>query len=253
MSKRRSLDRRTFLRGAGVSLALPMLDAMRPTASYAIAGSSQATSPMRMVCIGNPLGFLPDKFFPKQAGRDYKLPELLEPLAQHRNDFTVFSHLDHDVSGGHSAVHAFLSGIKDNDASSWEAANLSVDQRAAEHVGSQTRFPSLVIAPGSAGGDLDCQLSWTRTGVNVPPLTHATQLFNALFLADDPKLRDKRAHAYDLNASILDAVNDHAKLLEKRLGRNDRDKLDEYMTSVREVERKLGMSRQWLDKPKPRV
>ncbi len=250
MPKRPTMHRRTLLRGTGVALALPMLDAMR---SSTRAATPESTPPRRMVCVGNPLGFLPDKFFPTESGFDYKLPDLLKPLAAHRNDFSVFSNLDHDVSGGHSAVHSFLSGIKDNDASDWPAANISVDQRAAEHVGAQTRFPSLVISPSRAGGDLDPNLSWTRTGVNVPPVTNATDLFNALFLADAPGLRDARAHDYNLNASILDAVRDHAKLLEKKLGKSDLEKLDEYMSSVRQIEIKLGMSRQWLDKPKPQV
>jgi len=128
---RGQLDRRTFLRGAGVSIALPMLEAMQPPAI----SSAAKTPPMRMVCIGNPLGMLPEAFFPTTTGAGYAMPELLRPLEKHRKDFTIFSHLDHDVSGGHRAVHSFLSGLRDKDAMQWPSRNISLDQRAAEFVG----------------------------------------------------------------------------------------------------------------------
>lgn len=164
-------------------MALPFMESMGPMAQHAVgaaASSSAVGSPMRMVCIGNPLGLMPDSFFPKGEGQNYQLSELLQPISRHRNDFTVFSNLDHDITGGHSAVHAFLSGIKDQDASDWPEGNISVDQRAAEFVGARTRFSSLVMSPGKADGDLKCKLSWTRNGVNVPPVTKARDLFRAL-------------------------------------------------------------------------
>lgn len=250
------INRRTFLKGSGVAMALPFLESMGPMAQHAVgtaAGSSAVGSPMRMVCIGNPLGLMPDSFFPTGQGKDYQLSELLQPISRHRNDFTVFSNLDHDVSGGHSAVHAFLSGIKDQNASDWPDGNISVDQRAAEFVGARTRFSSLVMSPGNADGDLKCKLSWTRNGVNVPPVTKARDLFRALFVQDDPALLAKQQSAYDVNESILDAVNSQAKILSQQLGTRDREKLDEYLNSVREIEKKLGMSREWLHKPKPIV
>ena len=95
-------SRRSFLRGAGVCLALPMLEmqADQPKSSQPI---------KRFVAVSNPFGFFPDAFFPNQAGANYDLPQLLRPLKEHRNRFTVFSHLDHGLSGGHKACHAFLS------------------------------------------------------------------------------------------------------------------------------------------------
>lgn len=247
------IDRRAFLRGTGVAMALPFLEAMQP-ASRATATASPS-SPMRMVCVGNPLGLVPDAFFPKKTGAAYEATTLLKPLQEHRADFTVFSNLDHDVSGGHRGVHAYLSGLKDNDATDWPERNISMDQRAAEFVGARTRFPSLVASAGrvSSGSEIACKMSWTRNGVNVPPVDRASDLFKALFLADDAQSRRRKAQAYDENASILDAIGSHAKLLERKLGKTDREKLDEYLTSVREVERKLGMSQAWLDKPKPKV
>jgi len=250
------INRRTFLKGTGVAMALPFLESMGPMSLKAVGASAKTSavgSPMRMVCIGNPLGLMPDSFFPKGAGKDYEITELLQPIARHRNDFSVMSNLDHDISGGHSAVHAFLSGIKDQDASDWPEGNISVDQRAAEFVGARTRFSSLVLSPGKADDDLKCKLSWTRNGVNVPPVTRARDLFRALFVQDDPALLAKRQSAYDVNESILDAVNSQAKILSQQLGKTDQEKLDEYLNSVREIEKKLGMSREWLHKPKPVV
>ncbi|MCB1121705.1 MAG: DUF1552 domain-containing protein [Verrucomicrobiae bacterium] len=250
------INRRTFLKGAGVTMALPLLESMGPMSMKAVGAAAKTSpvgSPIRMVCIGNPLGLMPDSFFPTGEGENYKLSELLSPITKHRKDFTVFSNLDHDISGGHSAVHAFLSGIKDQDASDWPEGNISVDQRASEFVGARTRFPSLVMSVGEGSGDLKCKLSWTRNGVNVPPVTRARDLFRALFVDEDPTLLQKRQSAYDINASILDAVSSQAKILSQQLGKADQDKLDEYLSSVREVEKKLGMSREWLHKPKPVV
>jgi hypothetical protein len=244
----RPLNRRTFLRGSGAAIALPMLEAMQPAW-----GAGSTKPPMRLVCVGNPLGMLPEAFFPSKPGPDYETTELLKPLERHRKDFTIFSHLDHDVSGGHRAVHSFLSGIKDQDATAWPSRNISIDQRAAEFVGAKTRFPSLVASVGSAEGDMAPQMSWTRNGINVPPVIRASELFRALFVADNAATRKRAAEACGVNGSILDAVRDQAASLGRKLGKLDRDKLDEYLTSVREVERKIGTASGWLDTPKPHV
>lgn len=237
------MNRRLFLRATGVSLALPSLECF--------AGSNP--QPNRLVCVANPFGMLPDGFFPRNPGPLRELPYLLKPLAQHRNDFTVFSNLDHGVSGGHIGCHSFLSGMRDVEAGQWPDRNLSIDQRAAEHVGADTRFPSLVLSAGpTAKGEQELRLSWTRNGINVPPISNSRDLFEALFKADNPAEKKARAKAYALNDSILDAVNENAKLLQKRLGKTDQEKLDEYFTSVREVERKLEMSERWIHEPKPK-
>ena len=238
------VSRRCFLRGAGAALALPLLES---------AARSAEPPPMRLVCVGNPLGLLPEAFFPTETGPGYATPELLKPLESRRKDFTIFSHLDHDVTGGHRAVHSFLCGIRDQDASDWPERNISIDQRAAEHVGARTRFPSIVAGVGRADGDMACRMSWTRNGVNVPPVHKASALFEQLFVAEDPLERRKRAHGYDVNSSILDAVNTQANELHRSLGALDQRKLDEYLTSVREVERRIGMAGGWVDRPKPEV
>ncbi|MDF1861380.1 MAG: DUF1552 domain-containing protein [Verrucomicrobiales bacterium] len=234
-------SRRTFLRAAGITLALPSLEAF-----------AESQSPRRLVTIANPFGMLPDGFFPKGEGKLKDLPYLLQPLAEHRDQFTIFSNLDHGVSGGHSACHSFLSGIRDVEAGQWPDRNFSLDQRAAEHAGSETRFPSLVMSAGKvASGEQELRLSWTRNGVNIPPLSTTRALFDALFKADDPKELAAREKSFKLHDSILDSVNAQAKQLEKRLGQPDREKLDEYFTSIREAERKLELSEKWIHEPKP--
>lgn len=237
------IQRRTVLRGLGLSVTLPLLERE--------AEASGVTAPMRMVCVSNPLGFIPDAFFPRQSGRDYQSTDLLAPLP--RNKFTVFSNLDHGVSGGHSGVHAFLSGIRDNEASQFAAKNISVDQRAAEHVGATTRFASIVASVGEGNGALASQNSWTRNGVNIPPITDGRELFRALFIDRNQSAKGQQREAFRRNRSVLDAVGEQAKILGNELGVRDRQKLDEYFTSVREVEKRLRMAEAWVDEPKPEV
>ena len=146
--------RRFFLQSAGVTLSLPFLQSL-PTKLLAAGGAlganaTDASRPMRMAAIGNLLGFYQPAFFPKKAGADYELTRLLKPLAPHRNDFTLFSGLDHDHKGGHFAVHSFLTGVLSADAKDRPEGNISIDQLAAESVGNATRFPTLTI--GSESG-----------------------------------------------------------------------------------------------------
>lgn len=246
----RTSCRRTFLRGAGLTLALPIL---QRDADLLAKVAPARKSPMRMVCVANPLGFVGNNFFPKKAGRLKELSPLLEPLAEFKSQISVFSNLDHGVTGGHQGVHAFLSGIRDNESANWEARNITVDQRAAELGLGETRFPSIVASVGANSGELECRSSWTRAGVNIPPLTELLPLFDALFITRNAKDRAKQRVAFKKHASVLDAVRQEAQSLERELGKVDREKLDEYLTSIRSVETKLEVTKQWLDKPKPRV
>lgn len=248
----RSAGRRAFLKASGVTMALPFLESI-PRASGASASEPTIANQTatRMVCIGNMLGFYPPTFFPEQSGSDYQLPKVLEPLASHQRDMTVISGLDHGVKGGHFAIHAFLSGVRSVDAKSMPEANITIDQRAAEAVGGLTRFPALTIGSedGIHGG---CQMCWTRSGTRVPPITGPNELFKKLFVTEDAKNLRQAAERIELNASILDAVRGDAKSLEKRLNTRDRQKLDEYFTSVRDVERQLQLDKRWTSIPKPK-
>src|ERR1041384_1188867 len=252
------INRRFFLRSTGVVLALPLLESLSARVLDAgLAVGSQAGAavgaarPKRMVCIGNSFGFHPPSFFPKNAGRDYDLPRLLEPVAPHRKDLTLFSGLDHGVKGGHFAIHAFLSGVRNIDAKGMPEGNISVDQGAAETVGGATRFPSLTIGQedGFHGGPMMC---WTRSGARVPPIAGPRELFRKLFISDNESDRASTADRFRLKGSILDAVQGDAKSLERRLDKRDQEKLDEYFPSVRDVERKLDLGKQWSQVPKPK-
>lgn len=243
------VSRRTVLRGIGITLALPLLQ----RDADATEKVSSVSPPKRMLCVANPLGFVGDDFFPESAGELDTLPRLLKPLGKLKNDFSVFSNLDHGVSGGHQSVHTFLSGIRDNESAQWDSRNVSMDQCAAEMTRGQTRFPSIVASVGKNTDELECRTSWTRTGVNIPPITKTKALFDALFLVENQKQRIAKRKAIQENASILDVVAGNAKSLNRKLGNVDRQKLDEYLTSVRSVEQRLQMSDQWLDRPKPKV
>lgn len=239
--------RRSFLKAAGVTIALPLLE----SSQSARAAGPRTKAPTRMVCIGNEFGMYPGAFWPKTFGPDYEATPLLKPLTPHRRDFTVFSHLDHGLKGGHFAIHGYLTGVKAADAKGMKDGGISLDQRAAEFVGSQTRFPSLTIGSedGLHGG---CRMSWTRTGTRVPPIPGPRELFRQLFVNDSAEAKKKAADRILLQESILDAVQGDAKSLERQLSKSDRQKLDEYFSSIRDVEVKLQLDRQWQKVPKPK-
>lgn len=238
-----SQSRRTFLHGiGGTAMALPFLESL--------AGKAAVDVPKRMVCVGYEYSLVPKLLYPKETGKDYSLTPLLKPLAEHRNDFTLFSGLDHGITGGHLSVHTFLSGIKAQDASGRPEGNVSVDQKAALHVGVNTRYPSLQLSPDPNGNHL---ISWSTAGAPIPPITSLQTLYSLLFKPLNIAEREHQKALILSNASILDLVKTDADYLMKRVSRSDQQKLDRYFTSVREVERKLTMSESWLDQPKPAV
>ncbi|MEL7337760.1 MAG: DUF1552 domain-containing protein, partial [Planctomycetota bacterium] len=184
MKDHSQLSRRNLLRGAGLVLALPAMESLAAENSgHGILTASGC--PRRLVCVGNHLGFYPGNFFPRDAGKDYSLTSTLQPLQQHRDDITVFSNLDHELNGGHKAVHGFLTGIKKEEASGFPEKNISLDQVAAEHVGSATRFASINTSIGE-GTDM----CWTRAGVHVPPVNKPAALFQALFVNAEKRERE---------------------------------------------------------------
>ena len=243
-----TFNRRFFLRSTGVSMALPLLESLTGRVS---AKAAAASSPMRMVCIGNLLGFYPPAFFPTKAGEDYELPESVEALKPHQKDFTLYSGLDHGLKGGHFAMSSFLSGVKTSDAKGMPEGNITIDQRAAEMMGGATRFPSLTLGSESGihGG---CLMSWTRSGTRVPPISTPRELFQKLFINEDAESLAASMDRLDLKGSILDAVHGDAKSLQRQLGQRDKEKLDEYFTSVRDVEKQIELRRKWASVPKPK-
>ncbi len=242
----KQVSRRSFLKGTGVCLALPALESMFP----AFASVTVRQGPQRMVIVGNSFGMYQPAFFPKEVGADYVAPELLKPLDGLRKSFSIFSNLDHGLTGGHFGVHSFLSGVLKVDAKNMPDGNISLDQRAAESVGSATRYPTLNVG-SSSGLHNGCQMSWTRSGVRVPPITGPRELFKKLFEDDSEGGKREAEKRSVLKKSILDSVLHDANTLSKSVTSKDRDKLDEYFTAVRETEMKVEQSKYWIDVPKP--
>ena len=236
------MDRRHFLKGLGVVLALPSFESLSPR----LAASTTANSPRRLVCVGSHLGFWPGGFFPETTGKEFKPSLTLEQIERHRGDFTVFSHLDHGLSGGHKGVHSFLSGVKKEESAGFPEKNMTIDQAAAEFSGSRTRYPSITAGLGD-GTDM----CWTRSGINIPPVSNPARLFDALFVNSDKASLEAERQRLLHRGSVLDALRESARALGGKLNAADRDKLDQYLTSVREVEQRLQMSKEWLDRPKP--
>lgn len=236
------LRRRKFLCSAGVSLALPWFDAARPARAL---GASTPAPPRRLVCICAPLGFYPGSFIPEEQGTGYKPSPYLELLGPNRQDFTVISGLA-GISGGHQAIDGFLTGVP-GAGQPGIRNGVSVDQFAAEQIGQQTRFPSLALSGEGLG------LSWTRTGARIPAHQSPSRLFAEMFLDGKEDEVESQLRGLAEGRSILDDVRDQAKTLQGELGTADRETLDEYMTSVRELERRLVVAEKWVRTPKPKV
>jgi len=238
------LSRRNFLYGiGGAALALPILES--------VAQKRADEVPIRLVCVGNNFGFAPVLFFPQGQGKNYKSSPLLKSFDSHRNDISIFSKLDHPgMGGGHKGTHTFLTGIKSSDAKNMPEGNISIDQKAAQFVGTQTRYPSLQF---SSGADSTARMSWSSAGVAIPPIQKLQHIYEVLFGKISPQVASKREYKIGVDTSILDLVKIDAKRLQKKISKSDTEKLDQYFTSVREVEKKLTMSKGWLHKPKPQV
>ena len=252
IATRQALSRRRFLQGTGIALSLPFLDSMLPAFARAAQSSSPLApnpTPRRMLGICNNLGLLPDQFFPTGAGRDYVASPYLKLLQEHRNDFTVFSGVSHpNVDGGHPSDISFLTAAP-HPASSSFRNTISLDQHIAERIGTLTRFPSLTLAVNGGGRGL----SWTGTGVAIPPEQRAADVFNQLFLQGTPEQVQAQIRQLDRGRSVLDVIAEQARELERNLGARDRSRLDQYLTSVRDLEHRLQESRGWESKPKPVV
>jgi hypothetical protein len=251
------MNRRTFiLRTLGASLALPKLPSLMAAAvdgnSAVQAVKGSVLGSRRFVAIGNLLGFQTKQLFPTTAGREFEKTTLLEPLWENRGQMTVYRGLDHGVKGGHFAVHSFLSGVLNSEAQNRPDGNVTIDQYLADEVGYQTRFPSLTV--GSEGGiHGGCQIAWTKSGVRVPPVTNPAELFEKLFAGDSKDRQARRRQENHVQASILDSVREEANRLSRQVNKEDKDKLDEYLTSVRDVEKRLELRQRWTSQPKPQA
>jgi hypothetical protein len=243
-SFQRELDRRTLLRGAGASIALPWLNAM----SHARADVTSTQPPRRFVSMTLGLGLHAENLNPDLPGKDYQPSMYLKRLQDLRNQFTVISGASHpNVSGGHRAEASLLSAAPMS-ASAASRNTISLDQLLAKHLGHHTRFPSLVL--GLSGSNSP---SYTENGSMIPAEDSPSRLFTRLFVNDSPAEKALQAHRARQGQSIMDLVADDARALERTLGPGDRDRLDAYFTSVRELEKRLVESEAWVHRPKPKV
>jgi hypothetical protein len=260
------IPRRTFLRGLGTLVALPMLESMVPAASALAATAGAPTTPKgfpkRMAFVYTPNGQNMADWTPATLGADYELPLILEPLKPFRSDMMVLSGLaqtranaNGDGGGDHARASAtFLTGCQARKTAGADIKiGVSVDQIAAAKLGEQTRFPSLELScdkgqrAGSCDSGYSCayqfNLSWKSESMPVNPEVDPRAAFDRLFgSANVNETKEARAKRDFYNRSILDFVLDDAKRLQSNLGATDRRKVDEYLTAVRELERRIEQS-----------
>ena len=238
----KSPSRRQFLRGTGVALSLPVLDALAPRAVAAA-----PTKPRRLLAVCNNLGVLAAEFFPKDAGKGYAPSPYLEHLKAFRDDLTVFSGVSHpNVDNGHAAEVSFLTAAPGPGGGSFRNT-ISLDQYAAERVGAATRFPSITLAVNSRTRSL----SYNGSGIRIPPEYSPAEVYRHLFFQGTPAQVEAQVQKLDTGESVLDAVLDQANRLRAKVGPRDRARLDQYFTSVRELEGRLQAAKAWERRPKP--
>ncbi|QDT39929.1 DUF1552 domain-containing protein [Stratiformator vulcanicus] len=240
------LDRRTFLRGTGIALALPMLESMRVGGTARAADAADV--PKRMLCMNFPLGIHRNFLYPKKTGTDFESTPYLEPLDEFRGQFSIFGGMQHpDVDGGHSATASFLTAAPHPGGSSFKNT-ISVDQYAAEQIGHLTRYGSLTLSIKGNGG-----LSWSRDGVMIPADDSPSKVFQRLFMEGSKQEQAQQVARLRDGQSIMDLVRDQAKRVEGKLGKRDKETLDQYFTAVRDLEGRLVKGEDWAKRPKPKV
>ena len=250
------LPRRTFLRAGGVALALPWLSAMSARAAedaaVVVPDSPEIDRgdgpPRRMVTMTMGLGLLSDNLFPATAGRDWAPSRYLKRLDDLRDQLTLVSGSSHpDVSGGHRAEAALLS-CNPSAGNGRSKNSISIDQYAAKFLGDQTRFPSLVLSNSSSMSP-----SYTESGAMIAAETSPRRLFAQLFIDGSKSERKAQAERIRTGRSIMDLVRDDARRLSREVGPGDSRRLDEYFTSVRELEVRMAENEAWATRPKPSV
>jgi hypothetical protein len=237
------LHRRTLLRGAGVSMSLPYLTSMSP--SWA---AQPVDPPHRFIAFTLGLGLVADNLYPQTSGRQYEPSPYLKPLADLRDKFSVISGVSHPgVKGGHTAEASILTAAPMRNGGG-SANTISIDQLLSKHFGHNTRYPSLVLAVD--GNTSPC---YTESGAMIPPMSQPKELFKLLFVDGDAKTREKNASSVVRSRSIMDLVGEDARSLQRKMGAVDRDRLDAYFTSVRDLEKRMEQSQVWARRPKPKV
>ncbi len=236
------LSRRTFLRASGVAVGLPFLDAVQGRAA-----ASETEMRRRMIAINVGLGLHGPNIIPTSDGRDFELTPYLKAIGKHRDSFTVFSGVSHpEVGGGHLSGKSYLTAARHPNSAGFKNS-ISIDQFAAEQLGSETRYGSLSLTSSGPG------LSWSRAGVEVPAESRPSYVFKKLFLAGKPQEQAAQLQRLQDGQSVLDVVMGKAKSMSKRLGNRDKEKIDQYFDAVREAELRLAKAEAWAARPKPTV
>ena len=233
-------NRRCFLRGLGGTVTLPFLD------SLSSAEPNQISARTRFLVVGNPFGMHPQHFFPSDFGKDFTISPTLKSLSWLKDRLTILSHTDHNMVSGHGREISFLSGVLPSDARAFPEKNMSLDQVLARHVGSKVRFPSV-----GAALDSGIRMSWTANGVEKLPITDPHQLFDHLFMNLTPRQKEQRRRMLGRDKSILDTVLDQCATLVRDGSKADCDRIDQFQTSIRELEQSLADRETWLDYDKP--
>lgn len=231
-------NRRTFIKGIGGALALPVLE------STALGATTPKT---RFLVVGNPFGMHPEHFFPKDFGKEFTVSRTLNSMDWLKDRLSIFSHTDHNMVSGHGRELSFLSGVLPADAAAFPEKNMSIDQVIARHTGGHVRYPSINTGLGSG-----VRMSWTANGVENALITDPQKLFDHLFknLSADEK-KDRR-DMLKRNASILDSVGDQFDHLLKNGSSADKERIDQYQTSVRELEKTFANRQEWINRDKPK-
>ena len=237
---RKHISRRTVLRGIGASIALPLLDAMNP-ASTAWAQTPAGQTPKRLAFVGFPHGAIMDRWSPAQAGTDYEMSPILEPLAPFREHMTIISGLRNrpaETPEPHGHVEpTWLSCVTPSDFGViGPEAGVTADQIAARHIGQETRLPSLELTTAQSGA----RLAWRTPTQSLPQEGNPRAVFYKLFGQGDTE--EERAAILVETGSILDRVQGQAARLQASLGVSDRVVVSDYLDSVREIERRVEMA-----------
>jgi len=235
-----NLNRRSFLKGFGGALALPLLE------SHLAAAGAAGKPPTRFLVVGNPLGAHPDFFFPKDFGKNFTISKTLSSLGWLKDRMTILSHTDHGMPSGHGKEVSFLSGVLPSQAGAFPEKNMSLDQMFARHVGTQVRYDSI-----GATLDESIGMSWTATGIERHPVTDPQKLFDHLFLNLTPQQRAERRALLKRDGSILDTVGSQFASVLKNASATDRGRIEQFQTSVRELESAFANRETWLDRDKP--
>lgn len=233
------MHRRHFLRGAGAFLTLPTLETF--------AEQKSEPAPLRLMFLGFPWGVSRNNWFPEENGKDFQITKGLQPLSDHKDDLTIFKNICplHSSHSAHNTLGYFLTSGDHKRPKGGAYDLVSCDQLAAETLGVKTRYSSLEIS--GRGNNF---MSRDRSGKPVPGHSDPLALYHHLF-SDGTVSLDERRYMIRKERSIMDAFRDQSRSLENKISRADKEKLDEYFTSIRQIEKDLTKAEQWAGIPKP--